>query len=128
MLEIRKHRYFEAYGLTLVYLGLGNHEEAFNWLEQSYRDRDGFNVGVIRVDQFFQPLYGNPRFEALAEKDCAGTRVRQSRRSFAMNPRSCFDELKRRNVVRAATFFRCERMASGGGGNRSPFFPCSLAG
>jgi TolB-like protein/Flp pilus assembly protein TadD len=66
--QTREQRYFEAYGLAIIYLGLGNREEALNWLEQGYRDRDGFNMGVIRVDQFLDPLHGDPRFEALAEK------------------------------------------------------------
>ena len=68
LLEVRKQRYFEAYGLTIVYLGLGDREEALKWLEQGYRDRDGFNLAPIRVDQFLAPLHGDPRFEALAEK------------------------------------------------------------
>lgn len=68
LLEARKQRYFEAYGLTLVYLGMGDHDEALTWLEQDYRDRNGFTMAVIRVDQFLDPLHGDPRFEALAEK------------------------------------------------------------
>jgi adenylate cyclase len=64
----RERRYVEGYGLAIVYLGLGDYNEAVNWLEQGYRDRDGFNIGVIRVDQFLDPLRGDPRFEALAEK------------------------------------------------------------
>ena len=43
-----------------------------------------------------------------------------------MNPRSCFDELKRRNVLPAATFFRGQRVASGAGGNRSFSFIAAL--
>jgi TolB-like protein/Flp pilus assembly protein TadD len=66
--QTREQRYFEAYGLALIYLGLGDRNEALNWLEQGYRDRDGFNMAVIRVDQFLDPLHGDPRFEALAEK------------------------------------------------------------
>jgi TolB-like protein/Flp pilus assembly protein TadD len=68
LLEVRKQRYFEAYGLAVVYLGLGDPAEALNWLEEGYRDRDGFNMGSIRIDQFLDPLHGDPRFEALAEK------------------------------------------------------------
>jgi TolB-like protein/Flp pilus assembly protein TadD len=64
----RERRYVQGYGLAIVYLGLGDYNEAVNWLEQGYRDRDGFNIGVIRVDQFLDPLRGDPRFEALAEK------------------------------------------------------------
>ena len=68
LLETRKQRYIEAYGLAVVYLGLGDRDEALNWLEQGYRDRDGFNMGTIRIDPFLAPLHGDPRFEALAEK------------------------------------------------------------
>jgi TolB-like protein/Flp pilus assembly protein TadD len=66
--QAREQRYVEAYALAIVYLGLGDRNEALNWLEQGYRDRDGFNIAVIRVDPFLTPLHGDPRFEALAEK------------------------------------------------------------
>jgi TolB-like protein/Flp pilus assembly protein TadD len=64
----REQRYTAAYGLALIYLGLGDRNEALNWLEQSYRERDGFNIGPIRIDPLLAPLHGDPRFEALAEK------------------------------------------------------------
>ena len=68
LLKVRKERYFEAYGLGMVYLGLDDKNNALRWLEEGYRDRDGFNMGTIRVDPFLNPLRGDPRFEALAEK------------------------------------------------------------
>jgi tetratricopeptide (TPR) repeat protein len=64
----REKRYTAAYGLALIYLGLGDRNEALNWLEQGYREHDGFNIGPIRVDPLLTPLHGDPRFEALAEK------------------------------------------------------------
>jgi hypothetical protein len=54
--------------LALVYLGLGDRNEALHWLEESYRERDGFNIGPIRIDPLLTPLHGDPRFEALAER------------------------------------------------------------
>jgi hypothetical protein len=66
--QAREQRYVEAYGLAIVHLGLGENNEALYWLEQGYRDRDGFNMAVIRVDPFLDPLHGDPRFKALAEK------------------------------------------------------------
>ena len=66
--ESREQRYTAAYGLALIYVGLGDHNEALNWLEQGYREHDGFNIGPIRVDPLLAPLHGDPRFEALAEK------------------------------------------------------------
>src|SRR5207253_1619588 len=66
--ELSKQRYVAAYSFALVYLGLGDKEEALRWLEQSYQDRAGSDVGWIRVDPLLDPLRSDPRFEALAEK------------------------------------------------------------
>ncbi len=66
--QIRGQHYIPAYSLALVYLGLGDRNQALNWLEQGYREHDGFNIGPIRVDPLLKSLHGDPRFEALAEK------------------------------------------------------------
>jgi TolB-like protein/Flp pilus assembly protein TadD len=65
---LSKARYVSAYSFALAYLGLGNKEEALSRLEQSYQDRAGADIGWIRVDHLLDPLHGDPRFEALAEK------------------------------------------------------------
>jgi TolB-like protein/Flp pilus assembly protein TadD len=64
----REQRYTAAYSLALIYVGLGDRNEALNWLEQGYREHDGFNIGPIRVDPLLAPLHGDPRFEVLAER------------------------------------------------------------
>ncbi len=66
--DLSKQRYVSAYSFVLVYLGLGDKEEALRWLEQGYQDRAGNDIGFIKVDRFLDPLRGDPRFEALAEK------------------------------------------------------------
>ncbi len=66
--ELSKDRYVSAYSFALIYLGLGDKEEALGWLEKSYQDRAGSDIGYIRIDPFLDPLRGDPRFEALAEK------------------------------------------------------------
>jgi TolB-like protein/Flp pilus assembly protein TadD len=66
--ELSKQRYVAVYSFALIYLGLGEKEEALRWLEQSYQDRAGADVGWIRVDPLLDPLRGDPRFEAVAEK------------------------------------------------------------
>jgi len=66
--ERRRQRYVQAYCLAVVNLGLGDHNEAINWLEEGYRERDGFGMGTIRIDPLLDSLRGDPRFEALAEK------------------------------------------------------------
>jgi tetratricopeptide (TPR) repeat protein len=66
--ELSTQRYVAAYSFALAYIGLGDKEEALRWLEQSYQDRAGSDVGWIRVDPLVNPLRDDPRFEALAEK------------------------------------------------------------
>jgi TolB-like protein/Tfp pilus assembly protein PilF len=66
--KLSKERYVSAYSFALVYLGLGDKEEALRWLEQSYQDRAGSDIGFIRVDPLLDPLRGDPRFEVLADK------------------------------------------------------------
>ena len=66
--KLAKERYVTAYSFALVYLGLGEKEEALRWLEKSYEDHAGADIGWIRVDPLLHSLHGDPRFEALAEK------------------------------------------------------------
>jgi TolB-like protein/Flp pilus assembly protein TadD len=66
--ELSKQRYVSMFSFAIVYLALGDKEEALRWLEQSYQDRAGADIGWIRVDSLLDPLHGDPRFEALAEK------------------------------------------------------------
>jgi TolB-like protein/Flp pilus assembly protein TadD len=66
--ERRRQRYVEAYCLAVVNLGLGDHNEAINWLEEGYRERDGFGIGIIRKDPLLDPLRGDPRFEKLVNQ------------------------------------------------------------
>ncbi|HXR62746.1 MAG TPA: tetratricopeptide repeat protein [Rudaea sp.] len=66
--KARDQRYVEAYGLAIVELGLGDRISALDWLERGFEDRDGFDMAVIRIDPYLDPLHGEPRFDALAEK------------------------------------------------------------
>ncbi|PZR76908.1 MAG: hypothetical protein DLM73_01080 [Chthoniobacterales bacterium] len=66
--ELGKHRYVEAYYRALLYLSLGQKDEALSALEQSYAERDGDNIAFVQVDPLLDSLHGDPRFEALAQK------------------------------------------------------------
>src|SRR5438093_2806446 len=65
--ELSHHRYVRAYYRALLCLSLGKRDEAIRWLEQSVTDAGPDNP-YIRVHPFLDPLRGDPRFEALAEK------------------------------------------------------------
>lgn len=55
------------YGFAMLYVALGDKNEALNRLEQSYRTEAGANL-YIRVDPMLDPLHGDPRFEKLADQ------------------------------------------------------------
>src|SRR5438094_99349 len=66
--EVSRQRYVSMYSFAIVYLALGDKQEALRWLEQCYQDRAGADIGWIRVDSLVDPLRGDPRFEGIAEK------------------------------------------------------------
>lgn len=66
--EEAKSRYVSGYSFALVCLGLGDKEGAIDALERAYRNGEGADIYIIRVDPFMDELRGDPRFEALAEK------------------------------------------------------------
>jgi tetratricopeptide (TPR) repeat protein len=66
--QLSNERYVSAYNFALVHLALGNKDEALGWLEKSYEDRAGSEIGRIQIDRFLDPLRGDPRFEALVAK------------------------------------------------------------
>ncbi|MGB8803990.1 MAG: tetratricopeptide repeat protein [Chthoniobacterales bacterium] len=67
MKALSQGRYVSAYSFALLYLGLGDKNEALRWLEQSYQDRFP-EITRIKVEPLLDPLRGDPRFQALAEK------------------------------------------------------------
>jgi tetratricopeptide (TPR) repeat protein len=69
-----KQRYVSPYNLALVHIGLGQKDEAIQLLEETYEDRDGYDIAFIKVEPLLDPLRGNPRFEALVQKVFAGPR------------------------------------------------------
>ena len=66
--ELSHHRYVVSMWRTLLYLSLGNRDEAIRWSEQALADHDTLSVTMIKVDPLLDPLRGDPRFEALVQK------------------------------------------------------------
>ena len=56
-----------AYRIAAVYAWRGEKDQAFEWLERAYRQRDGALAGV-KMDLLFESLHGDPRFKALLMK------------------------------------------------------------
>ena len=60
-------RYAPDYSVGLVYLGLGDKNQAMDWFEKSFAKRQP-DMNTIRFDPLLKPLHDDPRFEQLAEK------------------------------------------------------------
>ena len=66
--KMSQRRDVEGYSRALLYLSLNKKDEALRCLQQDYQDRNGSDIGWIKVDPLLDPLRGDPRFEALVQK------------------------------------------------------------
>ena len=62
-----KRQYVSAFNMARINLGLGNTEEALNWLEKAYDERSTW-LTWINVDPSFDDLRSEPRFQAIIEQ------------------------------------------------------------
>jgi TolB-like protein/Flp pilus assembly protein TadD len=65
--ELSKRRYVSASFVASIYVALGEKDQALEWLEKGYRDRDAAMVGLNWVPTF-DPLRSDPRFEDLLRR------------------------------------------------------------
>ena len=59
--------YTTAFAIACVYAGLGDHDRAFAWLQQSFTERE-FILAQLPADPFFQPLRHDRRYDALLSR------------------------------------------------------------
>jgi len=62
-----KQGYVSAYDLALIYLGLGDKDQAFKWLQQAYEERNVLLV-YLKVDPMFDSLRSDRRFQNLLQR------------------------------------------------------------
>jgi serine/threonine-protein kinase len=67
LLEKRKTQFVPPSMIALVYVGMGEKKKALDWLELACEESAIF-MGQIKVSPMFDPLRGEPRFEALLRK------------------------------------------------------------
>jgi len=67
--EISKRRYVSPYSIAMVYTGLGEKDQAFEWLQRACEDRSVWLIHLhLKVDPRLDSLRPDPRFTALLEK------------------------------------------------------------
>jgi pentatricopeptide repeat protein len=68
--EMKKKReagYFPAAAFVNAYLGLGDREQTFVWLEEAYRERSNI-LQFVKTHPFFDPIRNDPTFVDLERK------------------------------------------------------------
>lgn len=67
LLELRHSgtRYVSAYAIALVYTGLGQRDQAFDWLRRARRER-AWGMAFLNVEPDFDALKSDPRFSSVA--------------------------------------------------------------
>ncbi|HSE97144.1 MAG TPA: tetratricopeptide repeat protein, partial [Blastocatellia bacterium] len=67
MMALSSQRYIPAYFISSIYMGLGEKDRAFEWLEKACEERYGF-LAYLNVEPSFDCLRFDPRFVALARR------------------------------------------------------------
>jgi len=67
LLAISKVRYVASSYVAIIYIGLGDKDRAFEWLERDYQNRSE-HLLYLTVEPMVDPLRSDPRFHALVKK------------------------------------------------------------
>ena len=65
--QMEKDRYVSPASFAIVYMGIGDRDRAFEWLEKAY-DEHSFNLAFLKVSPFFDSLRSDPRFTDLLRR------------------------------------------------------------
>ena len=64
LINLAKQKYVSPYFFAGIHVGLGEHDSAMGFLEQSYTERSHWLI-YLHIDPSMDPLRSNPRFEDL---------------------------------------------------------------
>jgi tetratricopeptide (TPR) repeat protein len=64
LIETAKQKYVSAYHIAVIYVGLKDKDQAFNWLNKAFQDRADWMVN-LKVDPRFDSIRSDPRFAEL---------------------------------------------------------------
>ncbi len=59
--------YVPAAAFVNAYIGLGDYDKAFAWLERAYAEQSNI-LQFLKVHPYFDPLRGDPRFKDLVRR------------------------------------------------------------
>ncbi len=62
-----RRRYVAPYAIAVIYIGLGDKDQTFEWLEKAYRDHSPW-LPWLKVDPRFDSLHGDSRYQDLRRR------------------------------------------------------------
>ena len=65
--SLSRKRYVPPVYRAIIYIGLGEKDKAFTWLEKAYADRSDW-MTLLNTDPLFDPLRSDPRFQDLLRR------------------------------------------------------------
>jgi len=66
LMKLSKEKYVPPIGAAFIYIGLGDKDKAFEWLEKAYEERSGWFVWIN--DPIFDSIRSDPRFTDLLRR------------------------------------------------------------
>src|SRR5262249_51660823 len=67
LIELSKHRYVAPYPVAEAYAGLGEKDQAFQWLNKAYEEHSHL-LRRLKADPRFHSLRSDPRFADLLRR------------------------------------------------------------
>jgi len=67
LMEQSKRNYVSPYGIAMIYVGLGDKVQAFNWLQKAHEERT-WDLVYLKVDPKLDSLRPDPRFAELLRR------------------------------------------------------------
>lgn len=67
LLELNQRRYITPAALVNIYIGLGQKDQAFIWLERAFQERSNY-LAYLKVFPIMDPLRSDPRFADLVQR------------------------------------------------------------
>ncbi|HET8674206.1 MAG TPA: tetratricopeptide repeat protein, partial [Blastocatellia bacterium] len=64
LIALEKRDYVSPYDIAVIHVGLGNHDQAFEWLEKAYNERAGWMI-YLTVDPQLYDLRSDARYKTL---------------------------------------------------------------
>jgi TolB-like protein/DNA-binding winged helix-turn-helix (wHTH) protein/Tfp pilus assembly protein PilF len=65
--QLNRRRQMDPAPIALAYVGMGNKDEAFAWLQRAYSERSNA-LTALKVDPIYDPLRSDPRFQVLMRR------------------------------------------------------------